>query len=119
MAGALALALVVIGWVFYSRTAFGTWNPFSQPNRIVFCDRTYYPGPHAARAQVDATGNGFGVFPIRQVGITGAGAPIYARPLPDSVRHQLPNGPVLPCAMVVYFKVGADDYVAYGISGGP
>jgi hypothetical protein len=62
---------------------------------------------------------GFGVFPFRQVGVTAAGTPIYAKPLPDGVRHQSPEGPVLPRDMSVFLKVGADDYIAYGISGGP
>jgi hypothetical protein len=118
--GAVALpVLVLVGWVFYSRSAFGTWNPMAQPTRISYCDRTYIPGPHVTRAHIGTVGNGFGVFPFRQVGGTAAGTPIYAKPLPDSLRHQFPTGPVLPCDMAVYLKVGADDYIAYGISGGP
>jgi len=117
---ALALTgLVLLGWVFYSRAAFGTWNPMAQPNRISYCDRTYYPGPHVTRAHIDTVGNGFGVFPFRQVGITAAGTPVYAKPLPDSVRYKFPNAGPLPCDMTVYLKSGPDDYIAYGISGGP
>jgi len=121
-AGVIAVALaglVVLGWVSYSRAAFGTWNPMAPPNRISFCDRTYYPGSHVTRAHIDTVGNGFGMFPFRQVGVTAAGTPIYAKPLPDSVRHKYPNAAPLPCDMAVYLKVGLDDYVAYGISGGP
>ena len=113
------LALLAVGWVSYSRAAFGTWNPTAQPNRIDYCDRRYFPGRHVTRAQIDAVGNGFGVFPFRQVGTTPSGAPIYAKPLPDNVRRMYPNSAPLPCAMTVYMKVGPDDYVAYGISGGP
>ncbi len=119
LAGLILIGLVLAGWVFYSRAAFGTWNPTSQPNRISYCDRTYYPGSPVTRADIDTVGDGFGVFPFRQVGVTAAGTPIYARPLPDSVRHQFPKGPVLSCDMSVYLRVGADDYIAYGISGGP
>jgi len=111
--------LGLLGWVFYSRAAFGTWDPNAQPTRIEYCDRRYYPGSHVNRAQIDAMGNGFGVFPFRQVGTTAGGTPFFAKPLPDSVRHMYPNGPALPCDMAVYLKVGADDYIAYGISGGP
>ena len=119
LVGCVLVAMVLVGWVFYSRAAFGSWNPLAPPNRIGYCDRTYYPGGHVTRAQLEAQGNGLDVFPITQVGQGPAGQPIYARPLPGSVRHQFPNGPPLPCAMVVYLKVGADDYLAYGISGGP
>ena len=116
----LALAaLIVLGWVSYSRAAFGIWNPMAQPSRIDYCDRRYYPGWHFTRARIDALGNGFGVFPFRPVGTTPSGAPIYAKPLPDSMRHATPYSGPLPCAMTVYMRVGPDDYVAYGISGGP
>jgi hypothetical protein len=121
-AGLIAVVLtglVVLGWVSHSRADFGTWNPLAQPTRITYCDRTYLPGSHRTRAQIDAVGNGFGVFPFQQVGVTAAGALIYAKPLPDSVRYQYPNAPPLPCDMAIYVKVGADDYIDYGISGGP
>jgi hypothetical protein len=111
--------LVVLAWAGYSRAAFGTWNPLAQPSRINYCDRRYYPGSHFTRAQIDTMGNGLGVSPFRQVETTAGGMPIYAKPLPDSVRHQFPKSPPLPCDMAVYLKVGADDYIAYGISGGP
>jgi len=121
-AGLIAVALaglVLVGWSSYSRAAFGSWNPMAQPNRIDYCDRRYYPGSHVTSARIDAVGNGFGVFPFRQVGTTPSGAPIYAKPLPDNVRRMYPNSAPLPCAMTVYMKLGPDDYVAYGISGGP
>jgi len=121
-AGLVAMALtglVLVGWISYSRAAFGSWNPMAPPNRIDYCDRRYFPGWHFTRAQIDAVGNGFGVFPFRQVGTTPSGATIYAKPLPDNIRRMYPNSGPLPCAMTVYLKVGADDYVAYGISGGP
>jgi len=121
-----ALALLVLGppgWVLYSpvysRIAFGTWNPMDQPTRIDYCGRRYLPGSHVNGARIDAEGNDFGTFPVRQVGTAPSGAPIFAKPLPDSVRHKFPNGPPLPCAMDVYLKVARDDYVAYVISGGP
>jgi hypothetical protein len=121
-AGLIAVALAglaLVGWSSYSRAAFGTWNPVAQPSRIDYCDRRYYPGWHFTRAQIDARGNGLGSFPFRQVGMTASGAPIYAKPLPDNGRHMYPNSAPLPCAMTAYVKVGPDNYVAYGISGGP
>jgi hypothetical protein len=111
--------LVLAGWIGYSRVAFGTWNPIARPNRIDYCDRRYYPGWHFTRAQIDARGNGLGVFPFRQVGTTPSGAALFAKPVPDSMRHASPYGGPPPCAMTVYLKVGGNDYVAYGISGGP
>ena len=118
LAGLGVAALVLLGGVFYSRAAFGTWDPRAQPTRISYCDRTYLPGSHVTRAEIDSTGNAFGVFPFRQVGATASGEGIYAKPLSESERHA--HGAVtLPCMMVVYLKVGADDYVAFGLSGGP
>jgi hypothetical protein len=118
--GVLSLAVLgVLGWVSYSRVAFGTWDPHAEPTRIDYCDRRYYPGSHFTRTQLDTIGNGLGVYPFRQVGATAGGARFYAKPLPDSMRRPTPYSGPLPCAMTVYLKVGADDYVAYGISGGP
>jgi hypothetical protein len=51
--------------------------------------------------------------------MTASGAPMFAKPAPDNIRRPTPNSGSLPCAMTVYLKVGPDDYVAYGISGGP
>jgi hypothetical protein len=116
----VALAgLVVLAWVSYSRAVFGTWNPIAQPSRIDYCDRRYYPGWHFTRAQIDVRGNGLGIFPFRQVAMTAGGVPVFAKPMPDSMRHATPYSGPLPCAMTVYLEVGPDDYLAYGISGGP
>jgi hypothetical protein len=115
----ICLVLVVAGRSLYSRVAFGTWDPTAQPARISYCDRTYLPGSHVTRVQIDAEGNGFGVFPFRQVGSTADGKPIFAKPLPDSVRHKFPKAAPLPCDMAIYMKLGPDDYLAYVISGGP
>ena len=112
-------AIVLLGWVYYSRTAYGTWNPLAQPKRIDYCDRRYYPGWHFSRAQIDSSGNALAVFPCRQVGTTPSGAAIFAKVAPDSIRRATPYSGPLPCSMTVYVKVGPDDYIAYGISGGP
>ena len=111
--------LVMVGWISYSRAASGTWNPLAQPNRIDYCDRRYDPGWHFTRAQIDARGNSLGVFPFRQVGTTASGATIFAKPVPEGLRHKTPTSGPLPCAMTVYLIAGPDDYIAYGISGGP
>ena len=116
----VALAgLVVLGWLSYSRAAFGTWNPLALPSRIDYCDRRYYPGWRFTRTQIEARGNSLGTFPFRQVAMTAGGAPVFAKPMPDSMRHATPYSGPLPCAMTVYLVVGPDDYLAYGISGGP
>src|SRR5437870_297164 len=111
-------ALLFSGWLIYSRSAFGTWDPTAQPARISYCGRTYLPGDRVSRALIDSTGNGLGVFSFRQVGSTAGRTPFFAKPLPDSVRNRYAPPP-LPCAMAVYLKVGPDDSVAYALSGGP
>jgi hypothetical protein len=117
---AISLAIVLVaGRAIYSRAAFGTWDPTALPTRISYCDRGYLPGWHRTRAQIDAEVNAFGDFPFRQVGSTADGKPIFAKPLPDSVRHKYPNAAPLPCTMQVYLKVRADDYIVYGLNGGP
>lgn len=115
----VGIGLVLLGWVFYSRAAFGTWNPLAPPNRIGYCDRTYYPGPHVTRAQLDTVGNDLGIFAFRQVALTAGGAPVFAKPMPDGMRHATPYSGPLPCAMTIYLELRPGDYIAYGMSGGP
>jgi hypothetical protein len=117
--GIILVLLALAGRAVYSRAAFGTWDPAAPPTRISYCNRTYLPGSHVTRIQINADGNSLGTFRLRQVGATADGKPIVAKPLPDNVRHKYGNASPLPCAMVVYLKLGDDDYVAYGLSGGP
>jgi hypothetical protein len=116
--GISVILLVLAGRSIYSRAAFGTWDPTALPTRISYCDRRYLPGSHLTRSRIDAEANDLGTFPVRQISTTLDGRPIFAKPLPDNVRHKYGNPP-LPCAMSVYLKLGDDDYVAYGLSGGP
>lgn len=111
-------AVALAGWVVYSRAAFGTWNPAALPTRISYCGRTYLPGTHLSREQIDAEPNSFGSYPFLRVGTTAGGVGYFARPLPDRVRYRY-GSPPLPCDMAVFLKVGADDYIGYGLSGGP
>ncbi len=116
----VSLVLVpVIARSIYSRAAFGTWDPTALRTRISYCGRGYLPGPHVTRTEIDEELNSFGTFPVRQVGTTADGKPIFARPMPDTARHKYPNTAPLPCSMAVYLRVGADDYLMYGLNGGP
>ncbi len=118
VAGLILVLLLVAGRAVYSRAAFGTWDASALPTRIEYCDRRYLPGSHVTSQRIDASGNGTGVLPLRQVGATADGKPIFAKPLTDDARRKY-GTPPLPCTMVVYLKLGSDDYVAYGLSGGP
>ena len=116
--GGMLVLLLVAGRAVYSRAAYGTWDASALPTRIEYCDRRYLPGSHVTSQGIDASHNGAGVLSFGQVGATADGKPIFARPLTDDARRKY-GTPLLPCAMVVYLKVADDDYVAYGLSGGP
>jgi hypothetical protein len=122
---AAILALLAEGRSVYTRAAAlvaqdsRTRDARALPSRISYCNRSYLADAHATRSTIDATSTGFGVFPFRQVSSTADGRPIFAKPLPDSVRYRYPNGAPLPCSLVVYVKAGPDDYASYVISGGP
>lgn len=103
--------LIVVGWNWYTRDAIA-WDYTGLPDRIHYCDRNYGAGsPHQSRAQINEE-------PLQQVGRSSSGRPILARPLSDSQRRAA-GTPLLPCTMVVYLKVGADDYIPYSLLGGP
>ena len=57
-------ALLLSGWLIYSRSAFGTWDPTAQPDRISYCGRTYLPGEHVSRAIIDST-NSVSRIPVK------------------------------------------------------
>src|ERR1700716_2178104 len=97
LGGIILVLLLVSGRSVYSRAAFGTWDPTALPTRISYCDRDYLPGSHVTRSQIDGDGNDLGTFPLGQVESTADGKPIFAKPLPDSVRHKSPNAAPLPC----------------------
>ena len=116
---AAVAALLLAGRSAYNRAVFATRVTDGVPTRISYCERPYLPGPHVTRTTIDATANGPEVLPFRQVSSTAGGWPIFAKPLADSARYRYADSPPLPCAMVIYLKVGADDYVTYGLSDGP
>lgn len=119
--GSALVAIIAVGWVSYSHLVFGTWYPLGQPSRINYCGRDYLPGHDMTFAQVAADGSGLSASasPLQRVLVSPAGAPVYARPMPDAERRISLDAAPLPCTMAIYLKVGSDDYIAYGISGGP
>jgi hypothetical protein len=102
--------LLMVGWNWYTREAIA-WDYTGLPERIHYCDRDYQPGSHLARVEIKDQ-------PLQQVGKSATGRPMLARTLSDGERRAM-GYPLLPCTMVVYLQVGADDYIVYGLMGGP
>ena len=102
--------LIMVAWNWFTREAIA-WDYTGLPERIHYCDRDYGPGSHITRSEIEEE-------PLREVGKSASGRPILARPMPDSDRRAH-GSVVLPCTMVVYLRVAADNYIAYGLLGGP
>ena len=109
--------LIVVGWNWYAREAVA-WDYAGLPDRIHYCDRDYQPGPHKTASEIADEPSSISQRPLRQVGKSASGRPIFARPLSDAERRAY-GTPLLPCDLTVYLQVGSDDFMAYALMGGP
>ena len=104
---------------FYNRANFGTFYTAGPPPRINYCGRTYYPGD-TSRADSLARVNSFlaanGQNGLARVGSTPSGMPIVANVMSAETRASFHTS---VCTMELWVQIGADSYVAYGLSGGP
>lgn len=103
------------------RKAYGTW--WGAPERIDYCGRRYLHGysgmNRAAIEKLESTAfvPGDGPQPVVTVGRVPPviGQPLLAAVTPEAIRKR--RGGL--CTMAVFLKTGADEYTAYGLSGGP
>ena len=98
---------------------FGTFYTAGAPPRVLYCDRTYYPGnPDRidTLAHVTSILSANGMSGLTRIGSTPSGLPIVASVMSAETKAAFSTR---VCAMEIWVRTGADAYVAYGISGGP
>jgi hypothetical protein len=104
--GALALAPAM-----GSQAMYGTASTVGTPPQIRYCDRTYLPAaaPRSGRPMEMLSG-------AERIGTTPSGMPVLASVLSPASRASLHTN---VCTMVVWVEMGPNQYLAYGLSGGP
>lgn len=127
MTGAVLLLALLGGvtWVLVEvRTSTGDWWPAATPQRLDYCGRRYLPeGVHvsgrgiAAQAARTDPLDGSVAAPAERVGTASLidRRAVWASVEPGATRARLG----IPCAMGIYLQVGPDDYIPYGLTGGP
>lgn len=101
--------LAALGWLGYYRSTYGTFAWWQIPPRIEYCGREY------DRGSTVATLPSQGGKLVQVMTIEPAGRAVYAQQTTQGGPTGVAN---LPCAMGVIVKQG-DQYVQYGLSGGP
>jgi hypothetical protein len=105
-----AVVLAALGWLLYYRSTYGTFAWWQIPPRIGYCGRDYLRG-----STVAALSSQDGKL-VQVTTIEPAGRAVYTEQLPAMYTRAI--DPTLPCAMGLIVKQG-DQYVQYGLSGGP
>src|SRR5438552_8598214 len=104
--GAWALAPAMRNLAMY-----GTMSTEGTPPLIRYCDRTYLPAPAAKSGRPTEMLNS-----TERIGTTPSGMPVIATVLSPASRAYLHTQ---VCTMAVWVETGSDEYLAYGLSGGP
>lgn len=101
----------------HNRVTFGTLYTTGPPPRVDWCGRRYYPGTdEESLSSVEAflaTNNQRG---LTRIGSTPSGFPIVAYVMPPTERAAYHTN---VCTMEVFVQTGPDQYLPYGLSGGP
>src|SRR6266576_3045551 len=106
VAGALALAPAMRNQAMY-----GTVSTEGTPPLIRYCGRTYLPAPAAKSGRPTEMLN-----TAERIGTTPSGMPVIATVLSPASRA---SRHTQVCTMALAVETGSDEYLAYGLSGGP
>jgi hypothetical protein len=120
---ALAAALVIVVSVpvaataIHNRLTFGTFSTSGPPPRVGWCGRTYLPGASKeSLAGVQAFLEENGLHGLTRIGSTPSGLPIVANVMMPAERASFHTN---ICTMSLWVQTGPDQYLPYGLSGGP
>jgi len=94
-----------------NQSMYGTMSTEGTPPLIRYCDRTYLPAPAAKSGRpMEMLSN------AERIGTTPSGMPVIAAVLLPASRAYLHTS---VCTVAVWVETGSDEYLAYGLSGGP
>jgi len=105
----VAVALATLGWLLYYRSTYGTFSWWQIPPRIGYCGRDYVRGTTVAELS-SQDGRVVQVTTIEPAGLA-----VYTQVRTGTGVEPYPGE---PCAMGLIIKQG-DQYVQYGLLGGP
>jgi hypothetical protein len=101
----------------HNRLTFGTFSTSGPPPRVGWCGRTYLPGTSTeSLAGVQAFLAENGHHGLTRIGSTPSGFTIVANVMTPAERAAFHTN---ICTMEVFVQTGPDQYLPYGLSGGP
>lgn len=103
------IVLSAAGWLLYYRATFHTFAWWVTPPSVSYCGRRYDQGRTVPALSPAYTYS-------RVMIVEPSGWPVYAMRPAASSEQQLPG---IPCTMGLALKRGTDQYVLYGLVGGP
>jgi hypothetical protein len=113
----LLAALLAVGLGAYAlapamrnQWTYGTVSTEGTPPLIRYCGRTYLP------ASAAESGRPMQMFNGERIGTTPSGMPVMANVLSPASRAY---SHTQVCTMAIWVETGPDQYLAYGLSGGP
>jgi hypothetical protein len=119
LAGLLAVGMgpLALAPALRNQAMYGTVSTEGTPPRIHFCDRNYLPARATeSRREVDDFLAKNGRHGLERIGTTPSGMPVLSNILAPVERESFHTA---VCTMAVWVETGPDQYLAYGLSGGP
>ena len=95
--------------LIHNRLVFGTTATAGPPPRVDYCGRRYYPAE-------TPTVSGNQLHNLTGIETAPSGMPVLANVISLSDRARYRTN---VCAMELWVKIGSDEYLGYGLSGGP
>ncbi len=115
----IAVVAAAGGFTFWYRATYNVLPGQDASTRVYWCGRDYQSSVSSPQTwqQISAQQRS----PIHAVGLYPPlglpGQELFAATTPEAQR--LSVRPPLPCSMVTYLRTGPDEYLAYGLEGGP
>ncbi len=119
LAGALVITVStpLAATAIHNRLTFGTFYTTGPPPRVDWCGRRYYPAASEhSLASVQALLAANHQQGLTRIGSTPSGMAIVANIMSPAVRAAYHTS---VCTMEVFVQTGSDQYLPYGLSGGP
>jgi len=113
----IVISLPVVATAIHNRMMFGTFSTSGPPPRVSWCGRTYDRGTSKeSLASVDAFLAMNNLHGLIRIGSTPSGLLIVANVMTPAERATLHTN---VCTMSLFVQTGSDQYLPYGLSGGP
>lgn len=113
----MVVSVPAVATAIHNRLTFGTFSMSGPPPRVDWCGRRYYPG--ASEESLAGVQDFLALnreHALIRIGSTPSGLAIVANVMTPAERAAYHTN---ICTMEVFVQTGPDQYLPYGLSGGP